>query len=322
MSEENIAGLVTRAVKQREDNRQWMQFFDELAHMYNPELETFTAEQTPGTERFDEIYISSPQLSRQKFASAIGSFLRPPGTRWLKARARKTPLNFKPEIRAWLDNAARITYDALYDPRALFEERAAECDDQIATFNNGILSLHLDKPKGHFVFKCHSLKDVSPLYDHRGHNIGAQIFVKKKLKHILEMFPEEQLTPKFRQERDKGIKGLDTEFELLNLVLPNDELFGFQKRDRFPSVSLWISVQEKILIDRKGLLFNPYIFVRINSTTGEKFGRGPSTMALNDARTANSIAAALLELTEKRADPPLTAPADVIRGSVDRKSVV
>jgi len=47
------------------------------------------------------------------------------------------------------------------------------------------------------------------------------------------------------------------------------------------------------------------------------YGRGVAESALPDARLANSVASALLEITEKQGNPPVQAPLDILRGDVE-----
>jgi hypothetical protein len=51
--------------------------------------------------------------------------------------------------------------------------------------------------------------------------------------------------------------------------------------------------------------------------TGEVYGRSPAMVALPDARLANAVTKTMIEAGEKALDPPLTAPADMIRGDVE-----
>ena len=316
-----LAELVRKAQHARTAmQQQWLSFWEELAHYFYQNRKDFISQNVAGDERFDDVWLSEPEIARRTLGAALGSLLRPPGVRWIKARARKHALNVIPAVRIWLDNVARITYDAIYDPRARFEERAAECDQDIVTFGTADIQVTVDEQAGHFVFQTHSIKDVLPFENALGVVDTVKFFVEWRLDKIIEVFGKEQLTPDLRAEVEKGINAdFDKTFELLNVIAPTEKLerFGLGSQGGFPVTSLWIAVKEKKLISKKGMRINPHNIIKWESVTNEPYGRSPCMVALPGARLANTIAASIIELTEKRGNPPLTAPADVIRGEVE-----
>jgi hypothetical protein len=323
----DAGALIKRAEAERNRRRsQWHTHWEECAHFFHANRLGFIGEYTAGEERFDENWTSAPQIARRDLAQAMGSWTRPHGRNWVVAKARNDSLNYVPEVRAWLQAVSRLTYLHMYSPAAHFEERAAEFDDDLITFGTAVMfveeAMHRNEQgetRKRLFFHVPHLRDVIPLENAFGDIDGMAMFQRKSLRKIARQFPDKERWPKQLQDKVKGenVKW-DDEEELLNVVLPNDEfaLYGFGPK-RQPYASVWIHVASKEEIDRGGHMQFPYVVGRWETVSGELYGRSPAMMALNDARTANGMSGSLLELIEKAANPPQTAPADMIRGDVE-----
>lgn len=306
------------AMRLKDGRGQWLTLFEDLARMYLPNRAGFTGEVSDADERSFDIYTSAPRLARRGLSTALSTMLRPAGREWFKAKASDSLLNYDEQARLWLDVATKITYDALYDPDVDADRALSEADDDLVTFGTAVIQVLWDWSKSKLKMKTIPLRHVALMLDSGGKVDGIVFFMPYTLREILDMFPEEKLTQSMREKLEKGDPKFDEVFEIVHVVMPNDDYQRFGKGpNRLPYKSLWFSSKDKELIDEGGYYSFPYIVPRWDTMTGEAFGRSPGMVALADSRLSNAISKTLIEAGEKALDPPLTAPADMIRGDVE-----
>lgn len=306
------------AMRLKESRGQWLSLFEELARMYLPNRAGFTGEVSDADERSFDIYTSAPRLARRGLATALSTMLRPPGREWFKAKASDELLNYDEQCRVWLDTATKITYAALYDPEVDADRALSEADDDLVTFGTAVIQVLWDWAKSKLKIKTIPLKHIALMTNAGGKIDGIVFFMTYTLREILDLFPEDKLPASMKEKLSQGDPKYDEPFEIVHVVMPNDDYLRFGKgANRLPYKSLWFSSKDKELIDEGGYISFPYIVPRWDTMTGESFGRSPGMVALADSRLSNAISKTLIEAGEKALDPPLTAPADMIRGDVE-----
>lgn len=317
MADYELAALCRHAIRLREDRVNWLSLWQDLATYFLPDRDDFLGERINGQEKMEELYISSPLLARRTLKTAVSTMLRPAGRMWFRANAKEYALNQVPEVRAWLELATHITYAALYDPRAQFEEKASEVDDDLVTFGTGCLHVTWSKKYRHLVFRSVSPRDLVIAENERGHIDKVFRWRSYTARQLEELFPD-SLPDKIRDTLQGDNANPEKCFEVLHCVMPGREFQRWGGRSRFPFASAWLMPQDKHVLDASGGYYEQcYIVVRWDTTSGEVYGRSPAMIALKDARLANAIARTLLMAGEKAVDPPLIAPADMIRGDVE-----
>jgi Bacteriophage head to tail connecting protein len=318
--QDDPVGVITDYARRLRDNRQtnWDSLFDECAKYFLPERRDFITKETPGQERMDELFISTPIIARRALGTTVSSMLRPANRQWFQARMDDERLNQVSEIRQWLDAVTQTTFANLYDPRARFEEQAAEVDNDLVTFGSGILYFGLNRGQGHFVFEAVSLSEACFAENEMGHIDQMYRFRTMPLRNVVSTFGMDKLTPRLKDKASASKPDWEEPFEILHAVLPNAEFerFGF-RANNLPFQSVWIETQEKKALERSGYFTFPYATPRWDVLSGEVYGRSPAMTALPDARVANAIAQTLLDAGQKAVSPPMTAPTDMIRGEVE-----
>lgn len=320
MDQDKLLQLLRIAEKTRnsQSRTQWLSLWDELAIYFLPERRGFLGERNDGEDLHQDLWTSTPQLARRGLATALSTMLRPAGREWFRAKARKTELNADPQVRMWLDMVTTITYDALYDPRAMAEEKLAEADNDLVTFGTAILDVGFDVAKRHLTFRCRHLKDNVLLTGKQGEVDMKFEFWDAPLRELVAMFGIERLTQKMQDKYKQDNTDIESKFPVCHACLPNQDyqLLGLGP-NRLPYMSVWFAVDEKQILDIRGYYEFPYVIPRWDTMAGESYGRSPAMVGLNDARLLNAVTRTMIEAAEKAVDPPLTAPADVIRGDVE-----
>lgn len=310
--------LLSFATRLKDNRQQWLVLWDELAMYFLPDRRDFLSKQIDGQDRRMDIYGSVAEIARRGLSSTLATMLRPAGKTWFKARTKNQALMGLESVRLWCEAVTEITYAALYDPKALFEKQAAECDADVVTFGTGVLQIGWNKAGQHLKFKTHSLKYAVPMMNEAGHIDTMFMWWKMPLRNWLQMFPEQKLPKSMQDELSNPNPKIDREFEVLHACLPNADYkrLGLGP-NRLPYSSIWIGVDDKELIDESGYYGFPYATPRWDTTTGEVYGRAPAMIALRDARLANVITKSMVDASEKALNPPLMGAADLIRGNIE-----
>jgi hypothetical protein len=159
--EDMLGLLVQRAKARREADRQWMLFFDELAHYFFPNRKGFTFERRDGEELTDDIWCSQPERARKRLARNLVSAMVPKDRMWVGLKPANIMLSEIPEIKAWCEIASKMVYAVLYDPRVNFVERMNEIADDASTFGTFVARMTRNIQEKHLELCVEWLRDFS-----------------------------------------------------------------------------------------------------------------------------------------------------------------
>jgi hypothetical protein len=318
--EDMLGLLVQRAKARREADRQWMLFFDELAHYFFPNRKGFTFERRDGEELTDDIWCSQPERARKRLARNLVSTMVPKDRMWVGLKPANIMLSEIPEIKAWCEIASKMVYAVLYDPRVNFVERMNEIADDASTFGTFVARMTRNIQEKHLELCVEWLRDFSFETDGSGKITTQYAWKLWPISRLVREFGLEALPEELQEEWRQPNANTEKRHEVLHICMPNDEYrrFGLGP-NRLPYKSIWILTcfTEKPLDDKGGYYVPPYVVGRWYRTSQEAWGRSDAMTALPDARLAQSVAAALLEITEKQGNPPMQGPIDILRGEIE-----
>jgi hypothetical protein len=318
--EDTLGILVKRARAQREADKQWMLLFEELAHYFHTYRKGFVTEFTEGTDLQDDIWCSEPELARSKMAEMLVQAMCPKDRNWPGVRPRRVELRALPEVKAWCEAVGKIMYAVLYDPRANFTEKIAEIADDASTFGTAVVCMSRNVKDKHIELCVEHMKHFAFETDGSGKITIQYSFKYWRISRIVAEFGIDAIPEEMQEEYRKPDGNTERLHEVLHIVMPNDEYqrFGLGP-NRLPFKSIWVLTKhsEKPLDDTKGFHTSPYVVPRWYRTSKEAWGRSVAMKALPDARLAQSVAAALLEITEKQGNPPMQGPIDILRGEIE-----
>jgi hypothetical protein len=128
---------------------------------------------------------------------------------------------------------------------------------------------------------------------------------------------------------DDIIKHLDKdpnkEFEFLHAIFPRPKgevrltEFGLAIASARPIASVYVSLKDKKVVENGGYYEMPIYVTRWGLMPGERYGRGPSHLALPDTRTLNKNSELTLRAAAKQIDPPILANQRDIFGQLDMR---
>lgn len=305
------------ALKLRSSRSNWDSLFERLAEMFLPNRVGFTSQRTDGEELFDHLNSSAPVLARRGLSSAVSTMLRPAGRMWFKGKSKMFMLNADPNVRLWCQQVTETMFAYMYDPRAKMEVNLAMCDDDLVTFGNGCVRVGWDRVKKHLRFRTRSMAGVYYVADASGNVIGLVSFEQWTLRQIIERFGEDALSEGMRAKLQGDKKDLDSEWELVNIVIPVMDAKALGLKFRQPYSSLWMSVKCKKALDANGFDYFPYLCPQWDKATGEVYARSPAMVALGSSALYQAMTETMVDAGEKVLNPPVWGYGDAINGQLD-----
>lgn len=315
---DKLAALCQRAKKLREDNRQWFQLLEELAHYFHTNRKGFITETQPGQELSEDIWNSTPEQYRRRETAAMVAAMIPKDRMWMGLRPARPELYASKDVRAWCEIASIYMYTVLYDPMANFTERFGELADDVKTFGTGVIYVDHDKVKKCLTMMIPHLKDFAFEIDAHGNVTREYHFWMMSVGDMVDEFGIDKLPREMQQAFREGKTKPDKDQCVLHAVVPNDDYarFGFAP-GRLPFKSIWILEKGYHLLDEGGFFDLPYILVPWYRRSGEALGRADTMEILPDARLLQAVTSSLLEITEKQGNPPMQGPVDILRGEIE-----
>ena len=317
--QDGIAGISSRAKKAREEMRRWYPLLEELAHYFHQNRKGFQVNYTEGHEFGLDIWDSSPEGHRTKLSQAFVDAMCPSDRYWVGMRPARDVLMQIDRVRLWCQVAAKMMYKAIYDTRAGFSESINELADDSSTFGTAVMYIDHNRVDRHLVFQVKHLKNFAFEVNANGKLVRCYCWWSMCLDDLVTEFGLENLPVEFQEMyRDGTSSNSDAKYEVVHAVIPSEDhaRFGLAP-NRLPFKSLWILCNGNHLLDEGGYHEMPYILVRWYRRSGEALGRCDAMRGLADARLIQSVAAALLEITEKQSNPPMQMPIDIIRGDLE-----
>jgi hypothetical protein len=288
-----------------------MSLWQTTAEQFYPLRADFTATRSAGDEFASHLMTGRPLLVHRELSNAFSSMLRPRGKVWFHARTGSEPLNEDSVNREWLDTISETMSRAMYDSRAQFVRATKQGDADFAAFGQTVISVDPNRDLNGLLFRNWHLRDCAWCENaenfidvfHRDYKIEARDYVR--------LFPKTAA----QQVRDIVEKEPYKEIKCRHIVIPGDayDLETVKNKGRFPYVSVYVDVENNIVLEEVARKRLGYVIPRWVTIAGSQYAYSPATtIALPDARMLQRISLTLLEAGEKAVDPPLKVTRDVV----------
>jgi hypothetical protein len=281
------------------------------AEQFYPLRADFTASRSIGDEFASHLMTGRPLLVHCELSNAISSMLRPRGKVWFRARTSEDAINEDSVTRKWLDNISAVLAKAMYDRRAQFVRATKQGDADFAAFGQTVISVDPNRDMNGMLFRNWHLRDCVWCENaenridvfHRDYRIEARDYVR--------------LFPKTAAQTVKDIVAKEPykEIKCRHVVIPSADydLETIRNKERFPYVSIFVDVENDIVLEEVGRKRLGYVIPRWVTISGSQYAYSPATViALPDARMLQNITMTLLEAGQKHVDPPLKVTKDVV----------
>ncbi len=295
-----LDGLIT-------ERQNWDNHWQEIAELVWPAGDEFNVKKEPGVKRSESIFDATAPLALEKFAAVMESLLTPRAQTWHRLRASNEELNKDQDVKSWFEEVTRILFATRNSPDANYYSQKHEGYKSLGAFGNDCLFVDelpptAERPQVGIRYKyCH----IGQIYIMTNH-IGVVDTIYRKYPmsaRAVSMQWPDNIPPKIATvvEKDPTRK-----FPILHLVRPRHERDP-QRVDPLnkPFESVYISIDDKMMIDEGGFEEMPYMYSRYTVNPMENHGRSPAMLVLPAIKTANEMQKTFLRAGHKVVDPPL-----------------
>lgn len=285
-----------------------LSLWQSIADEFYPLRADFTSSPSPGDEFASNLMTGRPVLVHRELSNAFSAMLRPRSKVWFHARTNSEALNEDSVNREWLDDISASMSRAMYDSKAQFVRATKQGDADFAAFGQCVISVDPNRDLNGLLFRnwhlrdcvwCENAENQIDVF-HRDYKIEARDYVR--------------LFPKTAAPSVKSIveKEPYKEIKCRHIVVPSDA-YDLKNKERFPFVSLYVDVENNIVLEEVPRKRLGYVIPRWVTIAGSQYAYSPSTIvALPDARMLQRMSLTLLEAGEKAVDPPMKITRDVV----------
>lgn len=291
-----------------------------IAEQFYPERAEFTTSKNTGDEFADHLSTSYPLVVRRDLGDSIGGMLRPRGQQWFKVSVNRDPATIDLAGQAFLENATKAQWRAMYDRPAQFTKATKEGDHDYAAFGQCALSAEVNLTSNTLLYRCWHLKDMVWCED----ELGELDLVARRWNTDASnayRFFKGNVHPKIANKvTGNGGKQAYDKVQLLHVVIKAvnyEYLDNTHGQSKFPYISLWFDVENKMVMEEAGKRTSYYIIPRWVTCSTHPYAYSPATVAgLPDARLIQAMTYTLLRAGEKAVDPPMIATQDAIKSEI------
>lgn len=312
---ENLQKIISQGDAEFSNRMPLLYLWQELALNFYPQRANFTTNLTLGEDFLAHLTSSIPVIIMRGLQSAIPSMLRPREKEWFKV----TVNDEQPELNArqWLESANRTVKWFIYRKDSGFVRAVTQADADFMCFGNSVKYIDENKNRDGLMFVNIHLKDVCWFECESGNINQIHRITIMTAYDAIENFGKDRVH-KTILEAHKNKTG--QKFKIMHIVIKSDlchDLYNeFGKK--FDWVSLWVDVDNKMIIEKVGSYNQKYVIARWQTVSGFQYGYSPAAqVALPDARLLQSMMLTALEAGQKAVDPPMVATDDVVRGDTN-----
>lgn len=299
------------------------ELWDELADFIQPAKAGFVGPKTDGEERTDRLYDSTAPQANDDLAHYLAAGLTPAASPWLQNEFRQKELAETDAYQEWLDECTEIQrsefirsnyYEVMgeaYADLPCFGLAAVQAEGR-QTLLNQFDGLH---------FEAIWLKEITALANQYGDLDTTFRCYEQSALQWAQMFGDDVGT------KVKELAGSKPEAKLkfIHAVFPRDkgdiDEAGVQRGTadpkRMPYASVWVNLEEKIIVRESGYLELPRYLVRWAKTSGSIWASSPGILALPDIRTLNEAARLELRAWERSIDRPMKSTVNNLVDKLD-----
>lgn len=286
----------------------WESQYRDIDDRVNPTEAGGFRKMSPGGRRGGENFDVTAIESLDRFAAAMAAITVPLQTQYIKLRFADPELNKLPAVRRWCEEAGDRLYAIRYAPHTGFGVQASEDFRQLGTYGTSPLWTGEKRGVGLF-YKTLHLSECFIDEDFSGRVDTVRRKFTRTARQCAQLFTLDGCTPKMREAIREGKD--HTTFEIMHSVRPSSEIDPEALDYRgMPVASIYIAVDEKIILQRAGFHSMPISVSRHITSPGDKYGRSPAMKVLPSIMGVNQMAQTILKSAHKMVDPALAFYSD------------
>lgn len=270
------------------------------------------------------VYDATAIMASQNLASSLHSRLTSSSLIWFGMKFRQTALNDNREAMSWIEECAKITYDALQDSN--FNVEANETYTDLVNFGTSVIleeAIDEDDSEVEVNFKSIPIKECYFEEDHKGGVLNLYRHLQWTAKQIVSFFGEEDTPKEILDESNNPAATPDKKFDLIFCVFRrqgikedmSNKVLAPEKR---PWGFKYVMMQDAKEIGKEGGYYEQSAFIpRWRKTSSSMWGNSPAMVALADTLTLNRTIELNMTAVEKNLDPPVLTTSRGLLGDLD-----
>ena len=305
----------------------FLNYWQTLAEIFDPIQADFTTTITDGTDVFEGLFTSQPQILRRKLKDRIGTMTRPKGQQWFKLSVMPEEMMELDTVKYWSDDTTKKQRNAIYAAPANFSRAMAHADGDWSTYGNAVTKFGYRVERGvnvGVIFSACRLRDCAWAEDQHGRVNELHEKMNVTLEQAVALFGKDNLPKEWRDKlNDRNATNGQMKVEVRRCVMPV-EVYEYgegekpRKNAKYASIYIAMGVDAKECGISEGYFdVFPYSVRRWELVPGQPYAWSPAaSVALADGRTLNIAEASLLKGIEMKVSPPRVAPDDGIMGEI------
>ena len=281
--------------------------WQQCANYVLPDRADYIVQHSPGQKRMQWVYDGTPVWALEQFAAGMHSMLTSPTLRWFSMRADDDRLNNIIRVQLWLQDTSERMYAIFNSAKHNFASQSTELYLDQGSIGTSVMYVG-DSQKSGVLFSTRHLRECC-LAESDEDRIDTN--VRKWQWTAQQAWGRwgESAGEKVGKAYADG--NYERKFDFIHSVrarMARDP----QRADRRnkPWESVWVAVDDRIVIDEGGYDEFPYLCPRLSKVSGEIYGRSPVMSALPDIKMLNEMTKLVVKAAQKVIDPPLQVPDD------------
>lgn len=310
---DRIGTLIDRAAYHFGKRSGVMSLWQEICQNFYPERAQFTHSHYLGEEFASDLNSSYPLIVRRELGNAFSAMLRPREEEWFAITVEHEE-RIDQAGKQWLEWASGVQRKAMYDRLTQFVRATKEADHDFAAIGQAVISRELDMRQQALLYRCWHPKDVCWIESYNGTIGEVYRRWKPSVRDVCKLFPS-TVSDKIKRRLEKDPNG---EVNAQHVVMPMEDYeTDDPKMKRYPWVSVYIDVDNKVPLQEIGSFSRIYTIPRWQTVSGSQYAYSPATICgLPDARLIQAMTLTLLEAGEMAVRPPMIGTKEAIRGDV------
>lgn len=279
--------------------------WQEIADHIHPNRNNITTKEvTEGEKRFSDLLDNTGVHANELLGGALHGMMTSPNAMWFEMTTGSTSLDMQDDVRAWMQNEVREMHNILNNSN--FHTEKHEMDLDQTAFGTGCMLME-DDDKDVVRFSTKFIADYYIDEDSSGR--VNQIYRKWDCKpeDLIQEFGKEAM-PKEVMDAFK-LENSTQKFCVIHAIYPK-RLFNPGDRAAQAYHSQYIIKDLEFEIKTGSFDSLPYLTPRWSKAAGEKYGRGPGSVALPECKVLNKMNETMLIGAQKLVDPPVQLPDD------------
>jgi hypothetical protein len=313
MADERAVEVIKEQEREEQLASNFRNLYQEVADHMLPRENQIIGVRTPGEDKSQQIFDPTAMLDLQDMVSGLSAAFFPPGELAFGLTVKDRKLANTDSVKRYLALASQITHDELFASNFMLQLN--ETLSSLIGFGTGNMFSewtvatglnYKDWDVSFYTIKQNSSGLVDtvivkyPLTARQavqefGDNVGAKI-----IEAVGNPDNVSKIFPFIHRVRPRGER--------------NPNLVDFLN---MPLESLYVNVEEQIVVDEGGFDEFPYAVPRWKKSSNEKYGRGQGTIALSVSKELQQMHADFVECGNKWNNPPREVLDNAVEGRVD-----